>query len=72
MYNVNEVVYYKLDGTDSPGYVKVKLLKPTLKILGFQCWRVEVIALVKPSQCQRLKVGAIRPNVSERWFSKVE
>jgi hypothetical protein len=72
LYNVNEIVYYKLDGTDNPGSAKVKLLKPTFKILGFQCWRVEVIAMVKPSQFQRLKVGVIRPNVSERWFSKVE
>jgi hypothetical protein len=46
----------------------VQLLKPLYKILGYQVWKVRVVAIVeKASFGGNPKVGQIQ-KLSERWF----
>ena len=70
MYKINDIVKFRLDDSKEPGYAKVKLIKPTIKILSYQCWKVKVIEILKPSKLKKVKEGSVIASVSERWFSK--
>lgn len=66
MYNANDVVIYE----NVDGLVKIQLIKPAFKMVGFQVWNVKVLEIVKKSSFGgNPKVGQ-REKISERWFVK--
>lgn len=65
MYKENDVVTYK----NQDGLVKIQLLKPTFKMVGFQVWQAKILEIIqKASFGGNPKVGSIQ-NISERWFN---
>ncbi len=63
-YKANETVTY----ANVNGLVKVLLLKPVFKILGFQVWNVRVLEVTKKASFGgNPKVGTTE-QISERWF----
>jgi len=65
----NDIVKFKLDDSDNPGYAMVRILKPTHFVNGHQCWQVKVISTITPSQWRKLTTGAIVKSVSEGLLS---
>ncbi len=64
MYKTNDVVTY----SNQDGLVKIQLLKPVSKILGFQVWNVKVLEIIKKASFGgNPKVGTLT-RISERWF----
>lgn len=66
MNKADDVVIY----TNQDGLVKVRLIKPVFKILGFQVWNVKVLEITKKASFGgNPKVGQVE-QISERWFVK--
>lgn len=66
MYKPNDIVTYN----NVDGLVKVQLLKPLFKMVGFQVWKVRVLEIVKKASWGgNPKVGKTE-DLSERWFVK--
>ena len=65
MYKINDVVTYR----NQDGLAKIQLLKPTIKILGFQIWSARVLEVSKAATFGgNPKVGQTK-QISERWFN---
>ncbi len=70
MYSKGDIVNYTLDDSDNPGIAKIELIKPKFKMLGYTCWNVKVIEVIKRSTfAGNPKVGKTE-TISERWFRK--
>ena len=70
MYTKNEVVTFRLDDSETPGFAKVELLQPTTKvILGYRLWKIKVVDVTRQSTLLKAKAGQVK-TVSERWFSR--
>ena len=67
---VDSTALFKVDDTDDPGLVRVRLLSENTKLSGvlpWKVWKVEVLEVVKPSSASmksQARIGA-RKNVGE-------
>lgn len=64
-----ETAIYKLDGSETPGFARVELLKKLpYTILGYNLWTIRVLEVIKQSTLLKCKIGQIQKSVSERWL----
>lgn len=66
MGNVKDVIKYK----NNDGLVKAKLVKPLMKILGFQVWEVRVLEVINKASFGGNPKAGQKKKISERWFVK--
>ena len=70
-FTVGSTALFKVDDTDDPGLVRVRLLSENVrlsKLLPWKIWKVEMLEVVKPSTAEMKSAAGIgtRKDVGEK------
>lgn len=60
----------QLDDSPNPGSAKVRLIEPVRFVNGYQCWKVEILEVTKPSPYLTIGVGQ-KFDVTEKHLSNI-